>query len=258
MSIPVLSLILFMTISTVLLPGKSVAADTFPLPFAAEYEARYGGFRARAERSLEIQESGQYHMTTHLALRLLGKTISAITEQSQVTFDAENGFIFPDAYSFEQTGLGKRYRAISFDWNNAVATVLIEENSRDITLEGKVTDNLSAYLELHRQLVAGEKEIRFQGIDKDEVEEFRYEVQAEESIETPLGIFDAVRVARIRPPGSDRSTTMWFARDWGYLLLKLVQEEPGSSRINLSLRNAVMDGAAVNANDVSEKIDEDQ
>jgi len=216
-----------------------------PSTFTASYEARFGAFKASAERSLLGGDDGNYKMETVLELKLLGQTLSAIHESSTLVADDVDGKVRPKDYSFVQSGFGKRNRSIFFDWEAEKAFATVGDREIEIPLVSTTYDNLSAYLEVRRQLLEGKKEIVFSGIDKEEVEEFRYQVTGEEIIETILGRFRAVKLERIRDPGSDRITVMWLAPDWDYLLVKMIQEEPDSRTIRLDLKQASVNEQAV-------------
>lgn len=216
-----------------------------PAPFSASYEARFGGFKANAERAMEFIDAETIHMSTSMELKLLGQTVSRIQESSSIQIDQETELTRSNQYSFIQSGIGKRQRHINFAWDTAVAEAKLDKLTIDLPLEGNVRDTLSAYLEIRKQLLAGVTEIIFPGIYKGELEEIHYRVIGEENITTELGTFNAVRLQRIREPGSDRTTDIWLAPDWDYLLIKLVQDEPGSSTISLELREANVNNETV-------------
>jgi len=226
-----------------ILPYSLEAAP--PSPFTAVYEARYGGFKANAERSLQIGENGQVEMNTMLRLKMLGKTLSTIKEKSILTADALSGELKPEAYSFVQSGIGKRSRHIAFDWDAGQARADIGNDLYEIPLEFPVADNLSAYLEVRNQLLAGEVEIIFPAIDKGKLEEYHFRVLAEEEVSTSLGLFRTVKIERVREPESKRSTIMWLALDWDYLLVKLEQLEQNARGIELELKQAAVMGNSV-------------
>ena len=61
--------------------------------------------------------------------------------------------------------------------------------------------------------------------DRRGVKQYRFEKQGEEVVKTPLGKVKAIKVARIREGDSKRRTSIWFAPEWGYALVKLHQRE---------------------------------
>lgn len=210
-----------------------------PLPFTADYVARYGGFRASAERALQYTGDGEAELTTSMALKLLGKTITGIDERSTlVVVDRET--LLPRRYTFEQTGIGKRRREIRFDWESAHAAATVNDTAIDIPLTGRTLDNLSAYLEIGQRLREGQGDIMFPVIDKGELEPSRFRLLGEEILATGLGDIATLKLEKVRDSDSDRHTEIWLAPAWDYLLVKLVQEEPGSRTIRLDLKQAVV------------------
>jgi len=220
-----------------------------PSPFNAEYEAKYGGFKASAERSLFFSENGQIEMTTSLKLKLLGKTLSSITEQSILDSDPQNNQFRPVDYSFTQTGIGKRRRQINFDWEAGTALYDDGKNEIETPLQVGLADNLSSYLEVSKQLQAGKQDIFFPVIDKGNIEQLHFKVLGEELISTRSGNFRTIKIEKIRGPDSKRTTEMWLALYWDYLLVKLVQIENGGSNISLELKRATVNDVVVTAVD---------
>ena len=234
----------------VLTISMQAAHAATPIPFIAEYEASYSGFKASAERALKVRGNGIVEMTTILKLKLLGQTVSSITEQSILFNDKDEDQLNPVDYSFIQTGIGKRRRHISFDWESGVAITDDGSNKREIPIQNFVADNLSSYLEVRKQLLDGKQDIAFPIIEKESIEEFKFKVLGEEKITTSLGTFNTLKLVREREPDSKRSTEIWLGLDWNYLLIKLVQDEHGSSSISLDLKQAVVEGRNVEGKNV--------
>ena len=57
---------------------------------------------------------------------------------------------------------------------------------------------------------------------------------------------DAIKVERVRDPTqSNRKTTLWFAKDWGYLLVRLNQVEKDGKEYQIMLKDGTVDGRKV-------------
>jgi len=84
-----------------------------PSSFTAEYVAKYGGFRASAERWLTKDNAGNFVLHSSMKLKLLGQTLSEIRETSDFTLNDETGQAKPVFYEFNQTGVGKRNRQMN-------------------------------------------------------------------------------------------------------------------------------------------------
>ena len=210
--------------------------------FSAEYEARYRGFRAKASRSL-AEENQQYIMSSRVELKLLGKSISSISEESNFTI--ENGNILSKQYSFIQTGIGGRSRNQSFNWQDNIVNAQIDDNSFQATSSPHLLDALNAYEFLKHKIADGHDSITVTVFDKDKIEEQLYQVIGNEVIETKLGFFNAIKIERIRDPASKRSTTLWLATDWNNLLIKLEQIDENNKKLELSIANAMVNEKAL-------------
>lgn len=206
-------------------------------PFQISYEASFRGFKATAERSLEDLSDNHYKMESIISLKLLWKTLSRITEQSQ--FNWENGNIISQSYHFTQTGLGRRSRSVEFDWDNSTARTVVNSEENILTLTPPILDELNSFIELRRQLAIGTRDIFFHAVDKNEIKEYHYRILGEEQISTPLGLFNTIRLVRVRAPESKRTTEIWLATDWDYILIKLFQETADGKTLELILKNAV-------------------
>ena len=235
------------------LPPAQASSDLAELaatPFEVEYEARYRGFRAQGGALQREIEPGVYQMTTMVELRLLGARITGIEEESR--FSIDDGQVRSSYYSFEQSGAGSRSRSQQFDWDKATVDYTVNEDSAQMPLEGPdiegpVLDELNAMLYLRHQVSQGATEIHYQAFDVDEIDDFLYRVTGEERVETPLGEFDAVVVERIRDPDSKRSTTLWLAKNWAYLLVKLEQIDSKDRKIEMLVKNASVGGRALSS-----------
>ena len=84
-------------------------------------------------------------------------------------------------------------------------------------------------------------------IDGDEVEIHRYTVIGEEILVTTLGSLSTVRLERIQEDSESRKTSIWLAKDWGYLLARIEQINDSGLRIEFDLENAVLGGKQVEA-----------
>ncbi len=67
----------------------------------------------------------------------------------------------------------------------------------------------------------------------------------ENRVPTRVGQFDAVKVERVREPDAKRETTLWFAKDWNYPLVRLSQIETDGQHYQIMLKEATVDGQNV-------------
>lgn len=210
-----------------------------PRTFSATYNASYEGISAGAKRSLTFNENtDQYTLTSTVELTLFGSSLSRIDERSDFLWVEEQPL--PQHYEFVQSGFGARKRTVDFDHRNGVANFTINDQNGQLMLDGPAFDDLSGYLVAKEQLTQGKTEARFNVVDRGEIREHHYRIVDQVVLDTPIGKIDAVHLERIRGEDSARKTEIWLAPNHDYLLLKLVQTEPGGDTVELSIRSATL------------------
>ena len=215
-----------------------------PSSYQAVYQARASGLSARAERSLEQTAEGEFLLSQHMEVRILGARLGAVEESSR--FLVLDDRIRPDSYSYRQSGISRRNQNVQFNWEQEVATSSEDDESWQVPLTDGVVDKLSFQLLLRQRLSdPGVTELEIRMVDKDEVETHLYRVTGTEVIDTGLGRLDTLKVERIRRPGSERHTTFWLARDWDLLLVKFEQTSGSGSDTELLLEQATLAGQEV-------------
>lgn len=230
---------LYRTCLLLCLVGFSCAARAGqPAEFSIIYDAHYGSLRAESERSLSFDENTQtYHMQAQSKILLLGRTMSSITETA--AFGWQDNLPVPLNYQFVQAGVKDRTRSITFDQNSATLAYQLEKKAaKQLPLLTPVYDDLSSFLVIRQQLQSGATELYFDVLDKDNVKTYHYRVLDEENLQTALGDFAVVHMERIREENSKRTTEFWLAKDYDYILLKLLQEEPNGSLLQLEISAA--------------------
>ncbi|MES2624299.1 MAG: DUF3108 domain-containing protein [Pseudomonadota bacterium] len=211
------------------------------------YNARYDNFEAEASRYLRYDaKSSLYQLQTAISLDLLGQTITSLVETSQVQWIDDHPV--PLLYEYRQEGLNTRSRSVKFDHQADTASFAVDDKKGTLALNGPVYDDLSSYLAIREQLNAGNTDIMFEVVDKDAIKTYHYQVDDEALVTTPLGKFTAVKLVRIRDDNPKRKTQIWLAKDYDYILVKLLQEEPDGHTIRLDITKAVFNGVALNPN----------
>jgi hypothetical protein len=233
------ALVLFLMLTSILSTTTRAASEREDVPsldltpYHLKYEASYRGFNAEATRSFAPYANNQFRMNSFTELTLFGRSIVSIRELS--TFDVPEDRLRPLSYSFTQEGIGSRTRRLHFENESAQVVATVNDKVTSLALQGPVLDEQNALLHLRGQVRLGVTDIRFTVVDRDKLEENRYQVSGNDRIETSRGVFNTVRVERIRSVESKRSTTLWLAPDWGYIVVKLVQTDPDNQTLELTL-----------------------
>jgi hypothetical protein len=220
----------------------------------AEYSARYkasaNGVSAVAQREFIRINDNSYRLQIRLLAEIAGQQLAKLEQTSEIAFI--NNSFQPLSYSYMLSGISTVAHAINYNWEAKLALSRRDEESWTIDLNGAVWDQLSHQFAL-RQIFVNKKaetnsgEHEFLLIDGDEVETHRYTVIGEEILITTLGSLSTVRLERIQEDSESRKTSIWLAKDWGYLLARIEQINDSGLRIEFDLENAVLGGKQVEA-----------
>jgi hypothetical protein len=218
--------------------------------YSARYQASANGVSAIAQREFIRINDNSYRLQIRLLAEIAGQQLAKLEQTSEIAFI--NNTFQPLSYSYMLSGISTVAHAINYNWEAKLALSRRDEESWSIDLNGAVWDQLSHQFAL-RQIFVNKKaetnsgEHEFLLIDGDEVEIHRYTVIGEEILITTLGSLSTVRLERIQEDSESRKTSIWLAKDWGYLLARIEQINDSGLRIEFDLENAVLGGKQVEA-----------
>ncbi len=187
--------------------------------FEAVYELRRNNTRAAhltRRLSCEADEcrfesEGQTVGIIDLVLR------GRITEWTSFRLDGERG-LQPREYYYRQRARGGNNEYVRLFFNPGTGQVSSRGDDRwEREVEGEAMDELLSQLRLMLAVRAGETRMEFSVVDSDgELDRYRFAVVGTETVSTPAGEFEAVKVER-RGGSRRRITTMWFALELEYM-----------------------------------------
>lgn len=218
---------LILSIVTALLPGllatpHSLADEQCALlqkPFTAAYYGSYKGWRVDATQQLASLPNRHWQFTLNAH-----NPLGSINQQSTFTLDKDKT-IDSERYRHERKVLLKNVLLETlFDWKKMQANSTRGDSARTVKLQGNELDELNYQLALRCDLQAGKTEFHYSVVDWNEVDKLEFRVTGEEKLDTELGLLDTIIVKRIRN-NNNRITTLWFAKDLDYQMVKLLQEE---------------------------------
>lgn len=209
-------------------------AEKLPQPFTATYKAKYSGFDITAVRSLQALDNDrqllQFKATSWMA---------NIEEQSQFQW-GEHGFLIPQEYTYERKVLGKKREAhLTFDWQQKQVTNAVQDSTWRMALPDVALDKLGYQLQLRKDLINSRDIGAYEIADGGRLKTYQFAILGEEIVDTPLGKFNAIQVKRIRK-NNKRTTHIWLAKDWDYLIVKLQQTEKGGKAYEINLSSATV------------------
>lgn len=201
--------------------GGNHAKPERPSPYTAIYTARYNGLPISGERTLVETDEG--YKLTLTASNFLGK----ITEQEHFIL-AGDRYQLRD-YRYERRIFGK----------SSVETLSVDEAAGHINSERKgetetlplspgLLGSLSHQQQLQADMAAGAETLAYQVAQRGRIKEYRYGIIGEESLDTPLGTLETVKLERLRDD-DERQTYLWLAVALDYLPVKIEQYEDGDN-----------------------------
>lgn len=231
-----------LTLSLLLLGFSCLSSAQSLQPFNASYTADWKQlpFTGTAERSLQQQADGSWDLEFKASMLVAG-----VSESSR--FVVKEGQLQPLRYKYNRSGLGKpKKNRLDFNWDSHQANGSDKDGNFQVELKAGVLDKSSYQLALQTDVAQGKNTLSYRVLDGDKLDIYDFRLLGEEIIESPLGRLNTVKVERVRDPGQNaRKTTLWFAKDWGFLLVQLNQVERDGKEYTIMLERGQVAGQQV-------------
>ena len=210
----------------------SLAGWATPPSFTANYTLFTRGFEvAKVERRFVNGPGNRYDLqtTSRPSGAALAMFAGELVEKSTGVIDDTN--FLPDTYTYKRAGFQPKSIQARYDWDNRtldIATVDKKKGEREwqVPLVDGLTDKHIYHVAMMRDLGAGKRTVEYKIADKYRVKTYRFQVVAEEKLETALGTLDVWKLIRTNEKNG-RKTTFWSAPSLDYLTVRLEQEKDG-------------------------------
>lgn len=225
--------LLILCLGLVAWPGTPPRAADAPVrEFTARYKADYhynAGMLLSANmvRRLSRNADGSYTFTSTMeATGLLALVLSDNIEESS-TWALADGRPRPLKYQYHHTGRkqgDERHAVLDFDWKKGVVTNRINDDPWTMKVPTGAQDKLLYQYTLMRDLQAGRGLFSYDIADGGELKNFRFERVGTESIVTPLGRLETVKLQRLH---GSRRDLIWCAAALDYMPVRIEQHKDG-------------------------------
>lgn len=233
----------------ILLSGLSIQvhADSTIPAYSATYKAKYKGFKVKAKRELKHLNNGDIQVSQSMSHFLM-----KIKESSKASTSITERHIQlqPQHYSYSRKGVGKnKSTEIAFD--SKKQSLRETANKKVFSRSGLpagVQDKLSYQLQLRLDAMHYGDQFKtrhYPYIENGKSKQYSFRKIKDEKLKTGLGVIETAVFERVRPNGSNRSTKIWLAKDWGYLIARIEQKEGGSSKYALEIESATIGKKAI-------------
>jgi Protein of unknown function (DUF3108) len=191
-------------------------------PFQASYNWIWHGMTvAESSLALEHQDSNWVYRSKSEP-RGIGRMFSEHPIQASVMQITDEG-VHPLSYTADDgTSSTKRDANVQFDWQNNRVTGVYEDAKVDMPIPPDMQDDLSVQIALMVELLRGHTPEKFSLISGNQVREYRYSREGEETLTTPVGTLRTI-IYRSEKQYSPRVTRFWCAPSLGYIPLRVQQ-----------------------------------
>ena len=118
---------------------------------------------------------------------------------------------------------------MDFDWQKNLVSIDDKKHPWQLELEPGTLDKLVYQISLMKDLKRGIKSIDYRIADGGKLKTYHITVLGKETITTPMGHIETIKLTRHREKPSDRETTLWCAPALNYLPVKLEHIEDDTS-----------------------------
>lgn len=193
-------------------------------PFTASYkftiDSKLGTLNGSATRTLEKTGTNSYRYVFAATAPL-----ASATETSNFTFDGKT----VTSSTYEQkskVAWFSKLVGVNFDWKNNTAKGTRDGKEAQYALKPGTLDSLNMEIQVRRDLNDDGKTKDYWLASAKDMSSLQFESQGEEVLDTPIGKLKTIKLKRMNQ--GERVTTMWLAKDLGYMPAKVQQNDDGN------------------------------
>lgn len=220
-----------------LLPIAGWAADA-PREFNALYDFERGRLSIGETRiGLERSQDDIYRYWSESKATGFASIFIDDVIKEESLFRFEDGRLWPVSYEYRQLNSGKnRAEDIVYDWTDGIATVNYRGHESVVELESGTMDRFLMQLAISLHSRDGTLERTYRIIDNSRIKTYQLRSTETETLTTPAGTFETLRVERI-DDNKDKKLRLWLAPELDYLPVKIEQEKLNEEPLRLVLKS---------------------
>jgi hypothetical protein len=219
------------------LPSASLFADAIP-DFSAKYSVALNGIQAgELKRSLVTNDDGSRLFKSETQAKGIFVLFKPEVIVETSLWSLHDHFIEPNEYRYLRTG-GKKDKIVvlDFDWATKQLHIDDQKHPWSLTLENETLDKLVYQLALMSDLADEKNTFNYRIADGGKIKQYLITKISKETITTPLGKIEAIKLTRERNRPKDRKTTLWCAPSLNYLPVMLEHIEKDGTVFTAKLR----------------------
>jgi len=195
-----------------------------PQSYSALYQIEADGMSlGKLERTLKQNADGTYILKTKTYVTGFWSIFIKDRVNEESRFAMVDGKAIAKNYHYTKKKKGKLIKeSVIFDTDKGTILSSSGSGKQKFPLTGNESDKLLYQFKIRAALRRGESELQFSVVDRMRLRSYQFKVGRLETLDTPMGMIEAVRVERVNE--EKRKTTLWFAPSLDYLPVKIVQD----------------------------------
>lgn len=209
-------------------------AETSLTPHFATYKVRISVLGGQLDTELRRTANG-YEATHVIKPTGMSRMFARGTLEETSTFDSAPTGVKPREYASRDTlSRDKTNVQVSFDWDTGEARGTVNDTEVVSIIEGLAHDRVSIQYEVMHDLLNNAASDQYTMFEIDRLRPVSVRKIGEKRVDVPAGEFDVIGI-RHQAEGSKRVTTLWCARELGYLPVVIEQHRKGKLRVRATL-----------------------
>ncbi len=205
-----------------LLLGVTVPALAEPVPYTATYKVNLDNKINGTATATLSRQGNRYHYE-------LRATAMMANSVEKTDFLLDKGQIQSLGYQNQrQVFFRSRSNSIAFDWKTYMAKAVRNGKVTDYAIRPGTLDPLNLDIQVRDDLMrTGQLDSSYLLADPKGFHPVRFEINGIETLTTPLGPIETLKIRRIHDD-PERNSQFWLAKSLGYLPVKIVQTDDGA------------------------------
>lgn len=214
------------------------AAEPPPKPFSADYEVLQDGKKLGTGR-IELRAMGNDHweLTTR-SEATQGLFAAAGVRREERSLLRWTGDV-PETVEYrmqQKAAWSSREQRLVVDAAAKRASSTYKDQTTELPYRPGLVDKHGVTAAIMSDLAAGRRgDFHYTVAERRMVEPQHFRTAANVRLRTALGTMRAVRVERVRESGDGRTTRIWFAREHGWLPLRITQHEADGETLEMRI-----------------------